>query len=79
MNSRVAAEGMEAQCAFMFAYVRTIIAAAGGTTDDIVKLTLWMNDRSSRPIVNRECIAMFPDEASRRPVTPSRRTSKAAC
>ena len=71
--TRQAAEGMEAQCAFMFAHVRTIIAAAGGTTDDIVKMTLWMNDRSSRPIVNREWIAMFPDEASR----PTRHALKA--
>jgi 2-iminobutanoate/2-iminopropanoate deaminase len=36
-------------------------------------MTLWMNDRSLRPVVNREWIAMFPDEASR----PARQTLKA--
>lgn len=63
--TRKPAEGIEAQCALMFAHVRTIVEAAGGTTDDIVKMTLWMNDRALRPVVNREWAAMFPDEASR--------------
>jgi 2-iminobutanoate/2-iminopropanoate deaminase len=71
--TRKAADGIEAQCALMFVHVRTIVEAAGGTTEDIVKMTLWMNDRSLRPIVNREWIAMFPDEHSR----PTRHTLKA--
>ncbi len=71
--TRQPAEGIEAQCALMFAHVRTIIGAAGGTPDDIIKMTLWMNDRSLRPIVNREWLALFPDEASR----PTRHALKA--
>ena len=71
--TRKAVDGVEAQCALVFAHVRTIIEAAGGTTQDIIKMTLWMNDRSLRPIVNREWIAMFPDERSR----PTRHTLKA--
>lgn len=71
--TRKAADGIEAQCALMFAHVRAIVEAAGGTTEDIIKMTLWMNDRSLRPIVNREWIAMFPDEAAR----PARHTLKA--
>lgn len=71
--TRKAADGLEAQCALMFAHVRTIVEAAGGTTEDIIKMTLWMNDRSLRSIVNREWIAMFPDERSR----PTRQTLKA--
>jgi 2-iminobutanoate/2-iminopropanoate deaminase len=70
--TRRAAEGIEAQCALMFAHVRSIVEAAGGTTEDIIKMTLWMNDRSLRPVVNRDWIAMFPDEASR----PTRQTLK---
>jgi 2-iminobutanoate/2-iminopropanoate deaminase len=71
--TRSPAEGIEAQCALMFTHVGTIIRAAGGTTDDIIKMTLWMNDRSLRPIVNREWLAMFPDETSR----PTRHAIKA--
>lgn len=59
------AEGMEAQCRFLFAHVRSIVEAAGGTTDDILKITVWMRDRSRREALNREWLAMFPDEASR--------------
>jgi 2-iminobutanoate/2-iminopropanoate deaminase len=71
--TRGAADGIEAQCALMFAHVRSIVEAAGGTPEDIIRMTLWMNDRSLRPVVNREWIAMFPDEASR----PTRHTLKA--
>lgn len=59
------AEGMEAQCRFLFAHVRSIVEAAGGTTDDILKITVWMRDRSRREALNREWLTMFPDEASR--------------
>ena len=59
------AEGMEAQCRFLFVHVRSIVEAAGGTTDDILKITVWMRDRSRREALNREWLAMFPDEASR--------------
>ncbi|UDF31867.1 UNVERIFIED_ORG: RidA family protein (plasmid) [Roseateles sp. XES5] len=59
------AEGMEAQCRFLFAHVRSIVEAAGGTTDDILKINVWMRDRSRREALNREWLAMFPDEASR--------------
>jgi 2-iminobutanoate/2-iminopropanoate deaminase len=71
--TRKAADGIEAQCALMFAHVRTIVEAAGGTTEDIIKMTFWMDDRSLRPVVNREWIAMFPDEGSR----PARHALKA--
>jgi 2-iminobutanoate/2-iminopropanoate deaminase len=71
--TRKAADGIEAQCALMFAHVRSIVEASGGKTEDIIKMTLWMNDRSLRSVVNREWIAMFPDEASR----PTRQTLKA--
>jgi 2-iminobutanoate/2-iminopropanoate deaminase len=62
--------GLEPQCANMFAHVRSIVEAAGGTTDDIVKMTVWLKDPSNREVLNREWLAMFPDEASR----PARHT-----
>src|SRR5436853_7372531 len=34
-------EDLDAQCAQMFANVRRLIEAAGGTPEDIVKMTVW--------------------------------------
>lgn len=56
---------LDEQARLMFQHLKTIIEAAGGTTDDIVKLTVWMADRSQREPVNREWLAMFPDPATR--------------
>lgn len=60
-----AAPTLEAQCALMFRHIRAIMAEAGGSTDDIVKITVWMQDRSQRAAVNTEWLAMFPDPATR--------------
>jgi 2-iminobutanoate/2-iminopropanoate deaminase len=59
------AEGMDQQCRLMFQHIRAIMAAAGGSTDDIIKVTVWLADRSQRDPVNREWLAMFPDAATR--------------
>ncbi|CAO3427439.1 hypothetical protein [Azospirillum endophyticum] len=59
------AETLEAQCAHMFAHVRAIVEAGGGSTDDIIKMTVWLRDRSRREALNEEWIRMFPDPASR--------------
>ena len=59
------AETLDAQCRLMFAHVRAIVEAGGGTIDDIVKMTIWLKDRSQRDPVNREWEAMFPDPADR--------------
>lgn len=56
---------LEAQCGFMFAHMKKIVEAAGGATDDIVKVTVWLKDRSQREPLNKAWVAMFPDEASR--------------
>jgi len=54
-------EGIEAQCAQMFETIRKILEVAGATTDDIVKINVWLKDRNLRPAVNKEWLAMFPD------------------
>jgi 2-iminobutanoate/2-iminopropanoate deaminase len=59
------APGLDAQCALMFQHVRTIVEAGGGTTEDILKLTVWLKDRAQREPVNREWLKMFPDPANR--------------
>jgi enamine deaminase RidA (YjgF/YER057c/UK114 family) len=56
---------IESQCANMFAHMKAIVEAGGGTTDDIIKMTVWLKDRSQRGPVNVEWLKMFPDEHSR--------------
>lgn len=56
---------LDEQAKLMFQHLKAIIEAAGGTTDDIIKLTVWMVDRSKREAVNREWLAMFPDPETR--------------
>ena len=56
---------LEKQCAFMFGHMKAIVEAGGGTTDDIIRMTVWLKDRSQRGPVNAEWIKMFPDEQTR--------------
>jgi enamine deaminase RidA (YjgF/YER057c/UK114 family) len=63
-------EGLEAQCAQMFATVRQILEIAGGSPEDVVKMNVWMKDRSKRDTLNIGWLEMFPDEHSR----PARHT-----
>lgn len=62
--------GLDAQCANLFRHVRAIAEAAGGTTDDIAKMTFWLRDYRDRDALNREWLAMFPDPDSQ----PARHT-----
>ncbi len=59
------ANTIEEQCRFMLDNMRRIVEAAGGGTHDIVKVTVWMKDRSQRPALNAPWLEMFPDAASR--------------
>jgi 2-iminobutanoate/2-iminopropanoate deaminase len=58
-------DDLDHQCATMFRHVRAIVTAAGGSTGDIVKMTVWLSDLSDRDALNREWEAMFPDPGSR--------------
>ena len=58
------------QASLMFANVRRIMEAAGGTTDDIVKVTIYLKRGLDREPINSEWVAMFPDPANR----PARHT-----
>jgi 2-iminobutanoate/2-iminopropanoate deaminase len=58
-------EGLAAQCANVFANVRAVVEAAGGSTDDIIKMTVYLRDRDNREPLNVEWIRMFPDSTSR--------------
>lgn len=63
-------DGTDEQVAVVFANVRRVLAAAGGTPDDIVKCTVFVRDRAIRPVVDKYWVEMFPDAASR----PARHT-----
>lgn len=66
----VAPDDLAAQCRLMFQNVRAVMQAAGGTPEDIIKVVVWARDLSFKEAVNREWLAMFPDEHSR----PARHT-----
>lgn len=59
------AAGLEEQARLMFHHLKAIVEEAGGRVEDILKLNLWMVDRSKREAVNAEWLKMFPDAASR--------------
>ena len=64
---------LEAQAALMFTRIRQVLAAAGSSTEDIVKLNIVMTDRSLRTAINDHWVAMFPEAATR----PVRQTVEA--
>jgi 2-iminobutanoate/2-iminopropanoate deaminase len=55
-----------------FVNMKNIIEAAGGTTDDIAKVIVYLKDFKHRELVNQEWLKMFPDEDNR----PARHTMK---
>jgi 2-iminobutanoate/2-iminopropanoate deaminase len=63
-------ETLDEQCALMFQYVREVMEKAGGTTDDIIKVSVAMKDASKRDVLNKHWTALFPDPETR----PARHT-----
>ena len=63
-------ESLESQCALMFQNVGRVMQAAGGTTDQIIRMTVWLRDIADKRPLNEEWLRMFPDERSR----PARHT-----
>ncbi|MCS5713149.1 RidA family protein [Herbiconiux sp. CPCC 205716] len=64
-STRELPETLDEQCVNVFHHVRALMSAAGGSPDDIVKLTFWLADYRDRAALNREWLALFPDAASR--------------
>ncbi|HWD63083.1 MAG TPA: RidA family protein [Humibacter sp.] len=56
---------LDEQCANIFTHVRALMDAAGGSVDDIVKMTFWLADYHDRDALNRQWLALFPDASSR--------------
>lgn len=64
-RTRAMPADVETQCANVFAHVRAVLTAAGGTTDDVLRMTFRLADTSDRAALNREWLTMFPDAGSR--------------
>ena len=68
-------DDMAAQGGNIFSHIRSAMAAAGGTPEDIIKITFWVRDPGTgRAALNGEWEKMFPDENSR----PARHTQSLA-
>ncbi len=55
---------MGRQCELMFQNMKTTVEAGGGSVDDIIKITVWMEKLDRAPI-NAQWSKMFPDPDSR--------------
>ena len=58
-------DDLDSQATNAFANMKTLIEGAGATLDDIGKVTVFMQDNSNRDAVNREWLALFPEEHDR--------------
>ncbi len=58
-------DGLDEQITNAFDNMRRTIEAAGGTTDNIARVMIYLHDMGHRDIVNREWVKMFPDAANR--------------
>ena len=61
-----------AQVRNVFRNCRALVEAAGGTVDDIARMSVLLRDLSVRSFVNEEWLAMFPDDDR-----PARHTARA--
>jgi len=71
-GTRQLPEDLDQQLTNLFSYVQDIVEAAGGTTNNIIKMNVWLKDHNNRELLNKHWIQMFPDEAAR----PARHTQQ---
>jgi enamine deaminase RidA (YjgF/YER057c/UK114 family) len=70
-GTRELPDSFEAQVENVFAHIRHDVEAAGGSVDDIIKVTFWVRDPASQRVaLNTGWINLFPDPESR----PARHT-----
>ncbi len=58
-------EDLKAEVAHLFRNVREVMTAAGGSLEDIAKMTLSLANPADRAALNQEWVVAFPDESSR--------------
>ena len=56
---------LERQCVAMFATMTEIMAAAGGSLDDVIHVAIKLADPADRAALNRQWLLAFPDTGSR--------------
>jgi 2-iminobutanoate/2-iminopropanoate deaminase len=57
---------LDEQLANVFAAIKGDVEAAGGTVDDILKVTFYVKDPiKDRPVINNHWVKMFPDPEAR--------------
>lgn len=59
------APGIAAQVPLLFQNLRAILEAAGATPENVLKLSFKVKTLETRPLINKEWSAMFPDPHSR--------------
>jgi 2-iminobutanoate/2-iminopropanoate deaminase len=65
-GTRELPETFDAQVTNIFAHIRHDVEAAGGSLDDIIKVTFWVRDPASqRAALNTGWIDLFPNPDSR--------------
>ncbi|MCW2289186.1 RidA family protein [Leucobacter luti] len=57
--------GLSEQCANVFAHIRELMAAVGGTPDDIAKISCHLVSYRDRAALNFEWEVMFPEPENR--------------
>lgn len=55
----------ENQLACLFKNIETFMEQAGGTTGNIIRMSVYLKDNSLRNLLNKEWLIMFPDERDR--------------
>jgi 2-iminobutanoate/2-iminopropanoate deaminase len=58
-------DDVEGRAHAMFENVRNFMKAAGGTPEDIIKMVFMISEGTSLDPINKEWVAMFPDEHKR--------------
>ncbi|MCH7914011.1 MAG: RidA family protein [Deltaproteobacteria bacterium] len=53
------------QAEVLFRNISSFMERAGGTTDDIVRMTVYLKEERYRESINKEWLKMFPDEKDR--------------
>jgi 2-iminobutanoate/2-iminopropanoate deaminase len=63
--ARTMPDGLLEQAENMFAQMQTIMKVAGGSLADVAKVTIWLNDRGDRKVINQLWERWFPDPGTR--------------
>ncbi|MFQ5538836.1 MAG: RidA family protein [Candidatus Binatia bacterium] len=58
-------EDPDKQAEVLFQNIRSFMERAGGTTDDIVRMTVYLKEERYRESINKEWLKMFPSEHDR--------------